>query len=60
MGKYIDVEKLNSLIDNKLEELGTSGSVWVGRSVLCELKDEIKSLQSMGGGSRRRGLWPCI
>ena len=43
--KYIDTEKLNSLIDNKLEDLGMSGSVWVGRSVLCELKDEIKSLQ---------------
>lgn len=45
MGKYIDVEKLNSLIDNKLEELGTSSSVWVGRSALCELKEEIESLQ---------------
>ena len=45
MAKYIDTEKLNSLIDNKLEDLGMSGSVWVGRSVLCELKDEIKSLQ---------------
>lgn len=45
MAKYIDIEKLNSLIDNKLEELGTSGSVWVGRSALCELKEEIESLQ---------------
>ena len=45
MSKYIDADKLNSLIDTKLEDLGMSGSVLVGRSVLCELKDEIKSIQ---------------
>lgn len=45
MKKYIDVEKLIALIDAKLEDLGMSGSVWVGRSVLRELKDDITSLQ---------------
>lgn len=45
MGKYIDTKKLITLIDAKLKDLGLSGSVWVGRNVLCELKDEIKSLQ---------------
>ena len=39
--KYIDAEKLIALIDTKLEDLGLSGSVWVGRSVLIELKNEI-------------------
>ena len=39
--KYIDTEKLIALIDAKLEDLGMSGSVWVGRSVLQELKDDI-------------------
>lgn len=44
--KYIDAEKLIALIDSKLEELGMSGSVWVGRSVLRDLKtDIITSLQ---------------
>ena len=43
--KYIDAEKLIALIDAKLEDLGMSGSVWVGRSVLNELKDDIESLQ---------------
>lgn len=43
--KYIDVDKVIELIDTKLEDLGLSGSVWVGRSVLRELKNEIKSLQ---------------
>lgn len=45
MNKYIDVEKLLALIDVKLEDLGMSGSVWVGRSVLQELKNDIASLQ---------------
>ena len=45
MKKYIDVEKLIALIDAKLEDLGMSGSVWVGRSVLHELKNDITSLQ---------------
>ena len=46
MSKYIDAEKLIALIDAKLEDLGMSGSVWVGRSVLQELKsDIITSLQ---------------
>ena len=45
MSKYIDVKKLIALIDAKLEDLGMSGSVWVGRSVLNELKDDIESLQ---------------
>ena len=44
MGKYIDTEKLIALIDTKLEDLGMSGSVWVGRSVLRELKDEIMNI----------------
>ena len=39
--KYIDADKLITLIDTKLEDLGMSGSVWVGRSVLQELKDDI-------------------
>ena len=39
--KYIDAEKLIALIDAKLEDLGLSGSVWVGRSVLQELKNDI-------------------
>lgn len=39
--KYIDAEKLIALIDVKLQDLGTSGSVWVGRSVLQELKNDI-------------------
>ena len=39
--KYIDAEKLIALIDVKLEDLGMSGSVWVGRSVLQELKNDI-------------------
>lgn len=39
--KYIDAEKLIALIDTKLEDLGMSGSVWVGRSVLQELKNDI-------------------
>lgn len=39
--KYIDAEKLIALIDSKLEDLGMSGSVWVGRSVLQELKNDI-------------------
>ena len=39
--KYIDAEKLIVLIDAKLEDLGLSGSVWVGRSVLQELKNDI-------------------
>lgn len=39
--KYIDAEKLIALIDAKLEDLGMSGSVWVGRSVLQELKNDI-------------------
>lgn len=30
-----------ALIDAKLEDLGLSGSVWVGRSVLQELKNDI-------------------
>ena len=42
--KYIDAEKLITLIDTKLEDLGMSGSVWVGRSVLQELKDEITNI----------------
>lgn len=41
MNKYIDADKLIALIDAKLEDLGMSGSVWVGRSVLQELKDDI-------------------
>ena len=39
--KYIDAEKLIALIDAKLEDLGMSGSIWVGRSVLQELKNDI-------------------
>ena len=39
--KYIDTDKLIALIDAKLEDLGLSGSVWVGRSVLQELKNDI-------------------
>lgn len=39
--KYIPVEKLIALIDTKLEDLGMSGSVWVGRSVLQDLKNDI-------------------
>ena len=39
--KYIDADKLIALIDAKLEDLGLSGSVWVGRSVLQELKNDI-------------------
>lgn len=41
MNKYIDAEKVIALIDAKLEDLGMSGSVWVGRSVLQELKNDI-------------------
>ena len=41
MNKYIDADKLIALIDSKLEELGLSGSVWVGRSVLQDLKNDI-------------------
>lgn len=41
MGKYIDVEKLIALIDAKLKDLGLSGSVWVGRDVLQDLKNDI-------------------
>ena len=44
--KYIDAEKLITLIDAKLEDLGMSGSVWVGRSVLRELRNDIISLQN--------------
>ena len=39
--KYIDAEKLIALIDTKLEDLGLSGSVWVGRSVKKKKKNEI-------------------
>lgn len=39
--KYIDADKLIALIDAKLEDLGMSGSVWVGRSVLQDLKNDI-------------------
>ena len=39
--KYIDTDKLIALIDAKLEDLGLSGSIWVGRSVLQELKNDI-------------------
>ena len=39
--KYIDAETLIALIDTELEDLGMSGSVWVGRSVLQELKNDI-------------------
>lgn len=39
--KYIDADKLIALIDAKLEDLGLSGSVWVGRSVLQDLKNAI-------------------
>lgn len=39
--KYIDADKLIALIDAKLEDLGMSGSVWVGRSVLIDLKNDI-------------------
>ena len=45
MNRYINADKLIELIDSKLEDLGTSGSVWVGRSVLLELKNDITSLQ---------------
>lgn len=41
MAKYIDADKLIALIDAKLEDLGLSGSVWVGRSVLQDLKGDI-------------------
>ena len=41
MGKYIDADKVIALIDTKLEDLGLSGSVWVGRSVLQDLKNDI-------------------
>ena len=41
MNKYIDSEKLIALIDAKLKDLGLSGSVWVGRSVLQDLKNDI-------------------
>ena len=39
--KYIDADKLIARIDAKLEDLGLSGSVWVGRSVLQDLKNDI-------------------
>ena len=39
--KYIDAEKLIALIDAKLKDLGLSGSVWVGRNVLQDLKNDI-------------------
>ena len=39
--KYIDADKLIALIDTKLEDLGLSGSIWVGRSVLQDLKNDI-------------------
>ena len=41
MSKYIDAEKLIALIDTKLEDLGMNGFVWIGRSVLIQLKNEI-------------------
>ena len=41
MSKYVDADKLIALIDTKLEDLGLSGSVWVGRSVLQDLKNDI-------------------
>ncbi len=41
IGHYIDADKLIALIDAKLEDLGLSGSVWVGRSVLQDLKNNI-------------------
>jgi len=41
MSKYVDADKLIALIDTKLEDLGFSGSIWVGRIVLEELKDDI-------------------
>ena len=43
--KYIDADKLLALIDTKIQELGLSGSTWVGRSVLHDLRSDITSLR---------------
>ena len=43
--KYIKADKILALIDAKIQELGLSGSTWVGRSVLHDLRSDITSLQ---------------
>ena len=61
MNKYIDADKLIALIDTKLEDLGMSGSVWVGRSVLQELKNDIvTSLQQEQPEADLEKVWDWI
>lgn len=43
--KLIDADKLLTLIDTKVKELGLSGSTWAARNALLVLRSDITSLQ---------------